>query len=227
MDTMLTELEAISRRHAVRKFTEKPIEPAIITELEAEIQSCNQASGLHIQLITSDDGAFKSLLPFFSRFKNAVNYIAIVGKKQDDCYEACGYYGARLMIRAQQLGLNSCWTASSFNRDGCHIQKAAKEEILSVIAIGYGASDGKPHKSKPVSKLTNAPDDVCTWFQMGLKAALLAPTGYNRQNFFIKKLDNTTASLEATSDSTLAKIDLGIVKYHFETGAVKDNFHWQ
>ncbi|MGM9539823.1 nitroreductase family protein [Anaerovibrio sp.] len=224
---MLTEIEAISLRHAVRKFTDRPIEPSIITELEKEIEACNQESGLHIQLITNDTGAFKSLLPFFSRFKNADNYIALIGRKQDDCYEACGYYGARLMIKAQRLGLNSCWTASSFNKDGCHVQKEADENILSVIAIGYGITAGKPHKSKPADKLTNAPDTACTWFRNGLQAALLAPTGYNKQNFFITQQNDDTASIEATDSSPLSKIGLGIVKYHFEAGAGRENFHWQ
>ncbi len=35
----------------------------------------------------------------------------MIGKKGPTLEESCGYYGERLVLLAQQLGLNTCWVA--------------------------------------------------------------------------------------------------------------------
>lgn len=105
-----SESEAIRARHAVRNYTTKPLSPAVIDGLKEEIEQCNRLGQLHIQLVTENDEAFKSIIPLFGRFK-CKNYIALAAKKQGGFYVECGYYGARLMVKAQQAGLNSCWVA--------------------------------------------------------------------------------------------------------------------
>ena len=55
------------------------------------------------------------------------------------------------------------------------------------------------------------------WFQKGVKAALLAPTAMNQQKFqFI--LNGSQVSAKA-GYGFYTKLDLGIVKYHFELGS--------
>lgn len=44
-------------------------------------------------------------------FSGVRNYIAMIGKKGPTLEESCGYYGERLVLLAQQLGLNTCWVA--------------------------------------------------------------------------------------------------------------------
>lgn len=62
------------------------------------------------------------------------------------------------------------------------------------------------------------------WFQKGVEAALLAPTAMNQQKFMFS-LSGKTVSAKAGM-GFYSKIDLGIVKYHFEIGAGKENFNW-
>ena len=124
----MTELEAIRARHAVRNYTTKPLPPAIIDGLKEEIGQCNRLGQLHIQLVTDNEGAFKSFIPLFGRFKNVKNYIALVAKMQGDFYVKSGYFGARLMIKAQQAGLNSCWVTSTNNAKKCQFTLAPDEE---------------------------------------------------------------------------------------------------
>ena len=111
----MTESEAIRARHAVRNYTAKPLSPEIIDELSQEIEQCNRQGQLHIQLVTENEDAFKTFIPLFGRFKNVKNYIALAAKKQGDFYVKCGYCGARLMVKAQQAGLNSCWVTNTYN----------------------------------------------------------------------------------------------------------------
>lgn len=59
----------------------------------------------------------------------------------------------------------------------------------------------------------------------GMNAAMLAPTGLNKQNFFIEATENTV-SICNKKNNPMSQIDCGIVKYHFEIGAGKENFTW-
>lgn len=59
-------------------------------------------------------------------------------------------------------------------------------------------------------------------------AALLAPTAVNQQKFEMELIDSDTVA--ARTRFTLigyGKMDLGIVKYHFEVAAGKENFSWK
>ena len=219
----MTELEAIRARHAVRNYTTKPLPPAIIDGLKEEIGQCNRLGQLHIQLVTDNEGAFKSFIPLFGRFKNVKNYIALVAKMQGDFYVKSGYFGARLMIKAQQAGLNSCWVTSTYNAKKCQVTLAPDEELVGVIAIGYGMTDGRQHKSKSMERLCKPCSDK--WFINGMKASVLAPTGLNKQNFFIEANGNTV-SIHTKDNRPMSQIDTGIVKYHFEIGAGKEKFNW-
>lgn len=220
----MMESEAIRTRHAVRNYTTKPLSPAIIHGLEEEIEQCNRLGQLHIQLVTENEGAFKSFVPLFGRFKNVKNYIALAAKKQSGFYEKCGYYGAHLMIKAQQAGLNSCWVTNTYNAKKCQVSLAPNEELVGVIAIGYGTTDGTPHKSKSKDNLCKPCSDK--WFINGMDAAVLAPTGLNKQNFFIEA-NGDSVSIRTKGNSPMSQIDTGIVKYHFEIGAGKENFNWK
>lgn len=62
------------------------------------------------------------------------------------------------------------------------------------------------------------------WFEKGMKSALLAPTATNQQKFLFT-LDQNHVSVRSTG-GFYSKVDLGIVKYHFEVGAGIENFHW-
>lgn len=57
-----------------------------------------------------------------------------------------------------------------------------------------------------------------------MEAVLLAPTARNQQRFFFQQ-SGDAVSVRSTGGS-YSKIDLGIVKYHFELGAGAENFRW-
>ena len=63
------------------------------------------------------------------------------------------------------------------------------------------------------------------WFRKGMEAAQLAPTAVNQQKFLFTLSDGNTVTAKAIG-GFYDKVDLGIVKYHFEIGAGKENFSW-
>lgn len=213
----MTILEAIEQRHSVRTYQNKPIEASIIQELNQEIDACNKEGDLSIQLITGDPDVFKGLLAHYGGFRNVSNYIALVGPAGDGLDEAAGYYGERLVLKAQQLGLNSCWVAATYKKGRCRAVIQENQKMVCIIAIGYGATQGAPHKSKPMEKLCQATGDMPQWFKDGMHAAILAPTAMNQQKFLIT-LDGDQVTY-STKKGAYANVDLGIAKYHFLAGA--------
>lgn len=208
--------EAIKSRHSVRYYRNEPIAEETRAELEALIGACNAESGLHMQLIVEDPECFDTLLAHYGMFKNVRNYIAVVGPKDmANLEEKGGYYGQKVVIAAQQMGLNTCWVAGTYKRGKCKAVLEDGEKIVCVIAISYGESEGTRHKSKPLSKICDIPEaDMPVWFKNGVKAAMMAPTAMNQQKFKIT-LEGGRPVITAGA-GPMTRIDLGIVKYNFE-----------
>ncbi len=210
--------EAIKERHSVRQYTEAPIEGEIRNALEMLINKCNEESGLNIQLICDDKECFDVFLGHYGKFSNATNYIALVGKAAPDLEEKAGYFGQKIVLIAQTMGLNTCWVAGTYGKNKCKANIGAGEKLACIISIGYGANKGTEHRSKPVSKLCRVPESsMPEWFKEGVEAALLAPTAINQQKFIID-LDGDIPVITARM-GPYSKIDLGIVKYNFEAAS--------
>lgn len=217
--------EAIVSRHSVRSYLDKSISQDIIGQLNRKIDELNKESGLHIQLITNEPKAFDSFMAHYGKFSGVTNYIAMIGSKSADLEEKCGYYGEELVLLAQQLGLNTCWVAMTYKKIKSAFKVSKGEKLCIVIALGYGTTQGVPHKSKDISKVSNVNNNTPKWFVEGVKAALLAPTAVNQQKF-IFSLNGNKVSVKSKA-GFYTKIDLGIVKRHFEIGAGKENFVWE
>lgn len=220
----MTQMDAMRARHSVRQYENRPIAQNALAALRAEIDVCNRESGLHIQMVTDEPKAFSGFMAHYGKFDGVTNYFALVGKKGPKLEETCGWYGERLVLKAQQLGLNTCWVAQTYSKVKSAFALASGEKLCVVIALGYGRTQGVPHKSKAVSKVIQVNGQVPKWFQNGVEAALLAPTAMNQQKFTFA-LDGNRVSAKAGS-GFYTKLDLGIVKYHFELGAGKENFTW-
>ena len=216
--------ELMKARHSVRQYMETPLEEGVINALEKEIDACNDESGLHIQLVKNEPKAFNGFMAHYGKFSGVTNYIALVGKKTAGLDEACGYYGERLVLKAQELGLNTCWVALTYKKVPSAFEIRRGEKLALVIALGYGKTQGAAHKSKTPAEVSNVTPESPHWFKDGVDAALLAPTAMNQQQFMLT-LDNGVVEAKARP-GVCAKVDLGIVKYHFELAAGRENFKW-
>lgn len=172
-------IKAIEQRHAVRNYTDRKIEEDKVALLNKEIEECNRLGNLHIQLILDDPKTFTGFMAHYGNFKNVKNYIALVGKDSADLEERIGYYGERLVLKAQQLELNTCWVAATYKKRKCKCIVESGEKIVCVIAIGYGETQGVPHKSKPMNELCKVDGKMDDWFEKGMQCAMLAPTAMN------------------------------------------------
>lgn len=216
--------EAIEKRHSVRQYLDKPIENEKIAALNEEIKRCNEEGGLNIQLVTNEPQAFTGVLAHYGKLTNVSNYICLVGKRGEDLNEKLGYYGEKIVLRAQMLSLNTCWVALTYNKRKCKAVVNRGEKNVLVISLGYGATQGHERKSKSFSDVASFSGDCPEWFKRGVECALKAPTATNQQSFRFS-LENGIVKAKATG-GFYSDVDLGIVKYHFEVGAGRENFIW-
>ncbi|MBR0534174.1 MAG: nitroreductase [Bacteroidales bacterium] len=228
----MTLLEAIEDRHSVRKYKDEPVPEDILATLRSKISEINERSGLHIQLVTGEPKAFSGLMSYGS-FSGVTTYLVMAGKKDDDLDEKVGYYGEQLVLLAQTLGLNSCWAGISYSKIPGTYELLDGEKISCYIALGYGESQGVGHKVKTAEEVSNVSDITPSWFRRGVEAAILAPTAVNQQKFRIEFIGFRNFSKRPKVEAKplfsmigYTKVDLGIVKCHFEIGAGKENFEW-
>ena len=212
-------IELMKERHSVRQYTDKKIEKEKREVLNTLIAKINQKAGLHIQIIYDEPKCFNSMMAHYGKFDGVNNYIALVREKSKPD-ESLGYYGEQIVLKAQELGLNTCWVAMTHGKSKAQIDKG--EKLVCLISLGYGKTAGAAHKSKKLSEVCNYKKDMPEWFLSGMEAALLAPTAMNRLKFYFELLPDN--SIKITCGRGLyTKLDLGIVKYHFEVVSGKVN----
>ena len=208
---MMEILEIIKSRHSVRQYRNQTIEESKREELNTCIKEANEESHLSIQVFYDEPKCFDSFMAHYGKFTNVGNYIAIVGNKSDQ--EKAGYYGEKIVLKCQEMGLNTCWVAMTHGKSQAKIKKGQK--LLILISLGYGDTQGVAHRSKSIKELSHA-DEETEWFTKGMEAVCLAPTAMNQQKFLFE-LKNGVVTAKSLG-GFYSKIDLGIAKYHF--GAV-------
>lgn len=208
-DIKMDILETMKARHSVRQYKNQTIESSKREKINALIKDVNAESKLSIQVFYDEPKCFDSFMAHYGKFENVKNYIAIVGNKNDQ--EKAGYYGEKIVLKCQKLGLNTCWVAMTHGKSKAQIKRGQK--LLIIISLGYGETQGVPHKSKSIAELGQA-DQKNEWFEKGMEAVSLAPTAVNQQKFYFE-LKNGIVTAKNLG-GFYSRIDLGIVKYHFE-----------
>ena len=222
-------IEAIQKRHSVRKYTDQPIEVTKLAALRKAIEEANAESGLNIQLVVNEPRGFSGrFITTYGQFSGVKNYIVMAAPKGKEWEEKVGYFGEKLVLLAQTLGLNTCWAGLTYKKIPGTFTLRDGDIVHCMIALGYGEVQGKQHpQKKSAIDFFEPSGPKPEWFMSGILAAMLAPTAVNQQKFkFILHDGNKVSTKTFFSMWGYTQIDLGIVKYHFEIGAGKENFEW-
>lgn len=211
-------LELIKNRHSVRSYQDKKIESDKQEILNLLIEQINNEAELNIQIFYDEPECFNSFMAHYGKFTGVKNYICLVGKKSKSLDKKLGYYGEQIVLKAQSLGLNTCWVAMSHGKSKAKINSNESQRCL--ISIGYGISNGTPHKTKDVTQVSNYKEGMPNWFLQGIQSALLAPTAINQQKFYFELQDDNTVK-GSTKKAFYTDLDLGIAQYHFEIASGK------
>ena len=225
--------EAIRARHSVRRFLDQPIEEDIRTRLQKGIDASNTEGNLSIKLVCDEPKAFDSTLAHYGKFSGVQNYLILAGPSSPTLSGRCGYYGERIVLLAQQLGLNTCWVGLTFKKRFVRKALDTNSKLSVVVALGYGTESGSEHPVKSLNEVCSISrkGEIPDWFKHGMDAALLAPTAMNQQKLHIELTDNISSDGRAivgikSKGGAYSDVDLGIVRLHFELGAGTENFVW-
>lgn len=237
-------VETIRERHSVREYDGGPLARAEFDALGAVVEECARESGLDIQLVGDNPEVF-SVIARFGLIRGCRTHVAFVvddgkarGATEADCVEmrgarrtaadeAIGYWGQKIVLAAQDMGLNTCWCALC-SRKKSHAVVAPEKKIRLIIAVGHGKTQGFSRKAKSVEALSSVEcAKAPAWFAAAMEAAQLAPTAMNNQNFKITLLsDGKTVRIDAPQSGPNV-IDEGIVRCNFEIAANEAGADWR
>lgn len=223
-------VETIRERHSVREYDGKPLARVEFDALGAVVEECARESGLDIQLVGDNPEVF-NVIARFGLIRECRTHVAFVvdDAKAGDVAadEAIGYWGQKIVLAAQDMGLNTCWCALC-SRKKSRAVVAPGKKIRLIIAVGHGKTQGFSRKTKSVEALSSVECvKAPAWFAAAMEAAQLAPTAMNNQNFKITLLsDGKTVRIDAPQ-SGLNVIDEGIVRCNFEIAANEAGADWR
>lgn len=212
--------KVIERRHSVRRYTDRPLDDEIISDINRYIGLVSGRTGVRIALVTDERRALGSLTTSYGIFKGVANYLVLIGDRHggDKVRERIGYAGEMALLHTASLGLDTCWVGLTYSRSKVPLDIAPYEKIYAIIAVGYGLDHGKPHRVKQPGQVSTGYDSAPEWFRHGVDMALLAPTALNQQKFHFALTDGGDV-ISTTGRGPYTHIDLGIARCHFDIGA--------
>lgn len=227
-------IEAIEKRISCRAFTDQQIETEKVEALAADIERINREGGLHFQLYgpREDGTAIDMAANMFAG--NPPYYAALVGEVGPLPEERLGYFGEQLVLHATQLGLGTCWVASTYNAETTRAELAAGEKLHDVVPIGYAPAKmpmkqrtiraGIRARDKKLEAMWQGPvpfNQAPEWIQAAIAAVHKGPSAVNCQPVVFVQ-DGEGEPVRATVPEVrrgLEYTDMGIAKYHFEVAA--------
>lgn len=200
--------DSISRRKACRKYVAEPLSEMQLEEIETALHTFKPLypdAPLSYRFASETKGVFHVKAP---------HYLVISGQGKKGEEENAGFIGQQLMLWLDSHELGGVWLGAS--------KDATKERSnLDIIVLAFGKPEGSPHraisefKRKPISDITNSPDDEC------IKAVHLAPSGLNIQPWYLEKTKGKLLLYRQLLKPLmslaykLTRIDIGIALCHY------------
>jgi len=145
-------IEIIQRRYSCRNYREIPIESEkqrALSDFLAMNRRGPLGSQARFSLIAAVDQDVASLkgLGTYGFIKNAKGFFVGAVEEGPKFLEDFGYLQERIILRATDLGLGTCWLGGSFSKSAFakKIALAPGERMPAVVAVGY-ADEGKRDK---------------------------------------------------------------------------------
>lgn len=229
--------KAVLSRISRRSYTSELPSIDQVMILRDLVEKTNKSEGLNIQLMVDESDGFGGIKAGYGLFTGVKNYIALVGPRRDPYVdEKLGYFGEKLVLICEMLGLGTCWVGGTFDRKKCKCK--VKEDEVFRCAIVFGnvnpkssakesvirASMHKVQKGKKIEELFYSEEEPPNWFIEGMRMVQKAPSAMNKMPVMFYYSDSNV-SAKIKNPNLMNMYDLGIAKLHFEIGAEKG--HWE
>ena len=225
-------LDIMSRRTSRRTYTGEPLSQEQAADIQNLIDQ-NKGSGFCAYLNIGKGDPFQRFFASYGMFSHVANYVELRcdDRQNPESLERIGYFGEKLVLRATELGLGTCWIGASYDKSKC--RRPEEGETACLIALGSVPeektwkerliSKGVKRKSKSIDQMLTSDREAPEWLKRGMGAVCLAPSAMNGQPVkFLFKESRLFAMVE--KNSPYVYIDLGIAKLHFELAAGNGRF---
>ncbi len=240
-------IEALQRRHSVRRYSDAEIPQATVQALEDEVKTINAAyPGVRFSLKFASPEAFGSFKKSYGFFKGVSNYlVAVIDTREADSAEIAGFAGEQFVMLAVSKGLGTCFVAATYDTSKVQETLSPDEKIAFLIPFGF-AEEAEPGlmykmmqkvvKSKGLEPQEFYDDKLAfftysealrqnPWLAEGLQAVAAAPSGMNRQPVRIWMGEDTFIHAGVKSKGDYTDLDLGIAKFNFQA-TVPGRWDW-
>lgn len=229
-------IQAMRTRQSVRTFAGKPLDPEQREALDTVISEARSpfapASEVSIALRDFDlSGPYKPSTYGF--IKGAVSFLLMGYGDSDDAALAAGFTMEQVVLRAQELGLGTCWIAATFKGSDFEAKADLPEgrKLKIIIPVGLPAEKASVSSSlarflirsntrKDPRKLFFQTDfdtplsDESTYRQ-SLEMMRIAPSSTNSQPWRALVDEDGTVHFYYTKASKIPCLDCGIGLCHF------------
>lgn len=230
----------ISSGKSVREFKHNGIEENDFKEIESYIKNSKtliDAVNIEVKMFSKDNSyeKLKNIAGYNGYMIEAPNYVVILSDNKSGYIENSGYMGERLILKARDLGIDSCWVTIN---DGDAIKEklniTSDKEVTAIIALGY--EDNKYTKNKSGAERLSV-EEIVYMNDWGNNASVveleerclleafsyarMAPSTLNRQpwRFIIDgekiilavKNDNFTSDYEKGIESGISMLYFGLI----------------
>ena len=142
--------DVIRQRYSCRTYLDTPIETDqrhILEEFLASLGTAPLGSGARIALVaaTAQDRESLKGLGTYGVIKGATGFLVGAAQSGPKDLEDFGYQMERAVLRATDLGLETCWLGGSFSKSNFarKIGATRNERVPAVAAIGHAAEGSK------------------------------------------------------------------------------------
>lgn len=208
-------LDAISKRHSVRKFSSGPDVAQKSALNYAAARVC--LPGVRIVMCEGEGEKVFRRLPVVGGVVGTDRYaVLIVDEEQPSGMLHAGISGEAFVLEAVSLGLGACWLGS-FKRDGVQVELNDHEKIAAIIAFGVPGETSEGRKRKKLTDICYGdPSRWPLWAYNAAECVRCAPSALNMQPWRMSFVGRTMMLCRTWNGSDL---DLGIALLHMSLGA--------
>ncbi|MBO4365779.1 MAG: hypothetical protein J5804_05755 [Eggerthellaceae bacterium] len=226
-------MEAIQKRYSCRAYADRPLHQEAYDKIARFIDELNEEAGLRFQLFGPREGGTSAIDMSDAMFTGTVPcYAALVAPDDPTSGDKVGYHGEKLVLFATQLGLDTCWVASTHDAKTVRVNLEPGDVLWDVIPIGF-AMDKTPMKQQLIRaglrKRDKKPqalvaseipyDQLPEWFRAGIDSVILGPSAVNGQPVVFGYHDGCVTADLPHFKRKVEYNDLGIAKLHFQIAA--------
>jgi len=141
----------LKNRRSVREYKDKKIEKSIIDDLFTDMAKTRRlVNNIDFEFHYIDNGEevfskLDGMVGYHGKIIKAPQYVALVSEEKEGYLENSGYLGERLVLKATEKGLGTCWIEvpeeESKIKDILNIK--SDKILVGLLAFGYPKNEGK------------------------------------------------------------------------------------